>query len=193
MTSANHIESLTPQLVSAGRIRLTHPDNKAADEHFENLRKQYSDTIQNMRNMVDEAVDTVSFIKASEDSILKYTALCENAIVNRQQQSMVDNTSNIARLANRVLMVAKQESDNSEDPNFISRVNRAADELQSTVPVMVQDAKNVAINISDPKAISRWRDSNRALINSVAEVKKAVSVDLPDMSSLYISGNLLYN
>jgi vinculin len=65
MTSANHIESLTPQLVNAGRIRLTHPDNKAADEHFENLRKQYSDTIQNMRNMVDEAVDSVSFIKAS--------------------------------------------------------------------------------------------------------------------------------
>jgi hypothetical protein len=29
-------------------------------------------------------------------------------------------------------MVAKQESDNSEDPNFISRVNRAADELQSS-------------------------------------------------------------
>lgn len=63
---------------------------------------------------------------------MKYTALCENAIVNRQPQSMVDNTSNIARLANRVLMVAKQESDNSEDPNFISRVNRAADELQSS-------------------------------------------------------------
>lgn len=43
---------------------------------------------------------------------------------------MVDNTSAIARLANRVLMVAKQESDNSEDPEFIARVNRAADELQ---------------------------------------------------------------
>ena len=65
MTSANHIESLTPQLQNAGRIRLTHPDNKAADEHFENLRKQYSDTIQSMRNMVDEAVDTIAFIKAS--------------------------------------------------------------------------------------------------------------------------------
>lgn len=45
---------------------------------------------------------------------------------------MVDNASCIARLANRVLMVAKQESDNSEDPHFIGRVNRAADELQSS-------------------------------------------------------------
>jgi len=46
---------------------------------------------------------------------------------------MVDNASIIARLANRVLMVAKQESDNSEDPQFISRVNKAADELQRSI------------------------------------------------------------
>ena len=65
-----------------------------------------------------------------EDSILKYTTLCENAIVNRQPQSMVENTSNIARLANRVLGVAKQEADNSEDYNFITNINRSADTLQ---------------------------------------------------------------
>lgn len=61
---------------------------------------------------------------------MKYTTLCENAIANRQPQSMVENTSNIARIANRVLGVAKQEADNSEDYNFISNVNRSADELQ---------------------------------------------------------------
>lgn len=66
----------------------------------------------------------------AEDAILKYTTLCENAIANRQPQSMVENTSNIARIANRVLGVAKQEADNSEDYNFISNVNRSADELQ---------------------------------------------------------------
>lgn len=45
---------------------------------------------------------------------------------------MVENTSSVARLANRVLMVAKQESDNSEDPYFVERVNQAADLLQSS-------------------------------------------------------------
>lgn len=65
-----------------------------------------------------------------EDAILKYITLCENSIANRQPQGMVENTSNIARLANRVLGVAKQEADNSEDPNFISNVNRSADNLQ---------------------------------------------------------------
>lgn len=62
----------------------------------------------------------------------KHTFLCEEAIKNRQPQKMVDNTSAIARLANRVLLVAKQESDNSEDPNFIDDVNRASDALQSS-------------------------------------------------------------
>lgn len=61
----------------------------------------------------------------------KHTFLCEEAIKNKQPQKMVDNTSAIARLANRVLLVAKQESDNSEDPNFIDEVNQASDALQS--------------------------------------------------------------
>lgn len=186
MSSANQCESLCPQLINAGRIRLTHPDNVAADEHFANLRKQYADSINRMRNLVDEAIDTIAFIKASEDAIKKHSALCESAIVNQQPQQMVDNTTAIARLSNRVLMVAKQEADNSEDPAFIARVNKAADELQNAVPPMVSNAKAVALNITDPNAISKWRDSNRALINAVANVRKAVSPELPDISQLML-------
>lgn len=62
----------------------------------------------------------------------KHTFLCEEAIKNKQPQKMVDNTSAIARLANRVLLVAKQENDNSEDPVFIDNLNRASDYLQSS-------------------------------------------------------------
>ena len=32
------VESLTPQLVGSGRIRMTYPESRVADEHFENLR-----------------------------------------------------------------------------------------------------------------------------------------------------------
>ena len=35
-----------------------------------------------------------------------------------------------ARLANRVLMVAKKEADNSEDPRFIAEISAASDRLQ---------------------------------------------------------------
>ncbi|XP_056639647.1 vinculin isoform X9 [Diorhabda sublineata] len=187
--AANQVESLTPQLISAGSIRMNYPTSKAADEHFENLRQQYADTLTKVRNLCDEATDSGDFIKASEEQMKKHTFLCEEAIKNRQPQKMVDNTSAIARLANRVLLVAKQESDNSEDPNFIENVNGASDLLQSAVPPMVQDAKLVAVNPADSNAASKWRDSNKALLNAVGQVRQAVQVNpdlppLPDINSL---------
>ncbi|XP_050314935.1 vinculin isoform X2 [Anthonomus grandis grandis] len=188
---ANQVESLTPQLISAGSIRMNYPGSKAADEHFDNLRQQYADTVTKMRNLCDEATDSADFIKASEEQMKKHTFLCEEAIKNRQPQKMVDNTSAIARLANRVLLVAKQESDNSEDPSFINELNRASDHLQGTIPPMVQDAKSVAVNPADHGAVSRWRESNKALLNAVGQVRNAVTVNpelppLPDMNNLHI-------
>uniref|UniRef100_A0A6B0VFC1 Vinculin n=1 Tax=Ixodes ricinus TaxID=34613 RepID=A0A6B0VFC1_IXORI len=176
LSSAAQVESLTPQLVNAGRIRMTYPDNKAADEHFENLHKQYSESMMHMRNLADEATDTASFVKVTEDTILRHTEMCEDAMARQLPQQMVDNTSSIARLSNRVLMVAKQESDNSEDPIFIGRVNQAADTLQGTVTPMIQNAKAVATKITDPVAQTRWRESNKALINAVGQVRQAVTV-----------------
>ncbi|CAH1131837.1 unnamed protein product [Ceutorhynchus assimilis] len=188
---ANQVESLTPQLISAGSIRMNYPTSMAADEHFENLRQQYADTVTKMRNLCDEATDSADFIKASEEQMKKHSFLCEEAIKNRQPQKMVDNTSAIARLANRVLLVAKQECDNSEDPNFIDQLNRASDSLQGAVPPMVQDAKSVAVNPADHNAVSRWRESNKALLNAVGQVRNAVQVNpelppLPDINNLHI-------
>ncbi|XP_046419154.1 vinculin isoform X2 [Neodiprion pinetum] len=190
--SASQVESLTPQLVNAGRIRMTYPESKAADEHFENLRQQYAETIQRARALCDEATDSGDFIRTSEEQIQKHSFLCDDAISKNHPQKMVDNTAAIARLANRVILVAKQESDNSEDPAFIQRVNLAADGLQNSVAPMVQDAKAVAINTNDGPAVSRWRESNRALLSNVGQVRKAITVnpDLPpppDMSQLRIN------
>lgn len=38
---------------------------QAADEHFENLRMQYAESITRMRNLADEATDTANFVKAT--------------------------------------------------------------------------------------------------------------------------------
>jgi len=59
------VESLTPQLVNAGRIRMNYPHNKAADEHFQNLRSQYADSVEHMRNLCDQALDPAEFIRVS--------------------------------------------------------------------------------------------------------------------------------
>ena len=133
LNSAGQVESLTPQLVNAGRIRMTYPDNKAAGEHFENLRNQYADAIARTRQLCDEAIDSAAFIQQSEDLMRRCTAECEDAIARQEPQRLVDGTSHIARLANRVLMVAKQEADNSEDPKFIGEVTGAANQLQNSM------------------------------------------------------------
>lgn len=133
LSSAGQVESLTPQLVNAGRIRMTYPSNKAADEHFENLRRQYADAVGRTRQLCDEAIDSAAFIQQSEELMRRCTAECEDAISRQEPQKLVDGTSQIARLANRVLMVAKQEADNSEDPAFIGNVTGAANLLQASM------------------------------------------------------------
>lgn len=64
-SSATQVDSLTPQLVSAGSIRLNYPQSKAAEEHFENLKQQYSNLLVRTRNLCDEATDSGDFIKSS--------------------------------------------------------------------------------------------------------------------------------
>lgn len=189
--AAANVESLCPQLINAGRIRLDHPDNRNADEHFNNLRNQYADGLQRMRNLVDEAIDANDFIQALEDAIRRHTAQCENAIATGDPQKMVDNASAIARLANRICNVAKQEADNSEDPAFINRINRALNNLQSTISPMVADAKDVALNIHDPNAANKWRASNNKLIDAVGGVKNALAPQVPDLNRLNLDGKFV--
>lgn len=196
--SAAQIDSLTPQLVSAGRIKMNYPASKAADEHLNNLKQQYADTILRMRTLCDQATDPAEFIKASEEQIQKYTFLCEEAIRNKQPQKMVDNTSNIARLVNRVMLVAKQEADNSEDPEFIAKLHAATNNLEQSLPHMVQNAKAVAANINDPAAASHWREANKNLLNAVRGVRGAIVHApevpiLPDLSALNLNqGKSIY-
>lgn len=166
LSSASQIESLTPQLVSAGRIRMNYPTSKAAEEHLNNLKQQYADTVLRMRTLCDQATDPSDFIEASEKQMQKHSFLCDEAIRMRQPQKMVDNTSSEARLANRVLLVAKQEADNSEDPEFIAKVNDSSDRLQASISPMVQEAKNVSINIADPIHAANWKEANKQVSKS---------------------------
>ena len=55
---------LTPQVVKAARIVLTNPDQQAPAEHFDLLKRQWLDNMEKLRAYVDEATDTVAFIKA---------------------------------------------------------------------------------------------------------------------------------
>ena len=68
----------------------------------------------------------------TEEGILRDTDRTEQAIRNNDPAGVVNNTSSIARRANRVLQVAQQEADNSEDPRFVDQVNAAIRDLRSS-------------------------------------------------------------
>ena len=63
-------------------------------------------------------------------------------------------------ITSRVLQVAKQETENSEDAGYIERVELASDHMASCVPPMVESAKSLAKNITHPGRVADWRQNN---------------------------------
>ncbi|CAI5449441.1 unnamed protein product [Caenorhabditis angaria] len=174
LDTAEKVDQMTPQIINAGKIRL-HNNSDHAEQHFENIHRQYADALHRLRSHVDDAIDTGEFVRASENAMRRYTNNCEGAITSSDAQGMVDSTSQIARLGNRVLMTAKNEADNSEEPSFVDRVNNAASQLHSAIPPMVNHAKQVAMNPRDQYASNQWRGANDHLLNSVRAVGDAIT------------------
>lgn len=172
--TAEKVDQMTPQLVNAGKIRL-HNQTDAAEQHFENLHRQYGDALHRLRSHVDDAIDTHEFVRASETAMRRYTNRCEDAIADNYPQGMVDNTSQIARLGNRVLMSAQNEAENSEEPAFCDRVNSAANLVRTAIPPMVTQAKQVAMSPRDTGAANAWRSANDHLLDSVRAVGDAIA------------------
>ncbi|EEC14249.1 vinculin, putative [Ixodes scapularis] len=164
LSSAAQVESLTPQLVNAGRIRMTYPDNKAADEHFENLHKQYSESMMHMRNLADEATDTASFVKVTADNIWSMLQSCAMKSINIfrrcSMNTMYRHTQNAARETSKP---GRQSCGSNtfwvrwQHSNFYGSIIPA-------VTPMIQNAKAVATKITDPVAQTRWRESNKAVM-----------------------------
>ncbi|XP_078498876.1 vinculin isoform X2 [Lissotriton helveticus] len=171
---------LTPQVVSAARILLRNPGNQAAYEHFETMKNQWIDNVEKMTGLVDEAIDTKSLLDASEEAIKKDIDKCKVAMANVQPQMLVAGATSIARRANRILLVAKREVENSEDPKFREAVKNASDELSKTISPMVMDAKAVAGNISDPNLQKGFLDSGYRILAAVARVRESFQPPEPE-------------
>uniref|UniRef100_A0AAY4B0Q3 Vinculin n=1 Tax=Denticeps clupeoides TaxID=299321 RepID=A0AAY4B0Q3_9TELE len=185
---------LTPQVVLAARILLKNPGNQAAYEHFETMKNQWIDNIEKMTGLVDEAIDTKSLLDASEEAIKKDIDKCRVAMANVQPQMLVAGATSIARRANRILLVAKREVENSEDPRFSEMVKAASDELSRTISPMVMNAKSVAGNIQDPGLQKHFLDSAYRILAAVAKVRESFQpqeLDFPppppDLDQLHVN------
>ncbi|XP_061914221.1 vinculin-like isoform X2 [Entelurus aequoreus] len=192
--AVKHARELTPQVTSAARILLKNPGNKAAYEHFDTMKNQWIDNVERLTGLVDEAIDTKSLLDASEEAIKKDIDKCRVAMANVQPQMLVAGATSIARRANRVLLVAKREVENSEDPRFRDSVKHASDVLSHTISPMVMDAKAVAGNILDKGLQKAYLDSCLRILAAVGKVREAFQppeLDFPppppDLDQLQVS------
>ncbi|XP_051935479.1 vinculin-like isoform X4 [Hippocampus zosterae] len=192
--AVKHARELTPQVTSAARILLKNPGSRAAYEHFDTMKSQWIDNVEKLTGLVDEAIDTKSLLDASEEAIKKDIDKCRVAMANVQPQMLVAGATSIARRANRVLLVAKKEVENSEDPRFRDLVKHASDVLSHTISPMVMDAKAVAGNIQDKAMQKAYLDSCLRILAAVGKVREAFQpqeLDFPppppDLDQLQVS------
>ena len=169
---SSRVQNLTPQLINAGTIKINYPENKAADENFENLRKQYADGMQTIRDLCDESIDLRTFLKRTEEHIRSSVEACEDGMTHRQPQKVVDNTALAARLANRLLMALYKELDNSEDPGLKRQVDSAGERLKNAITPFVENGRSITSNPNDTTLVSAWRASAKRLLDTVAEVTR---------------------
>ncbi|XP_070565654.1 vinculin-like isoform X37 [Ptychodera flava] len=180
LQKAQQMRDLTPQVIYAGRILMENPENDqrlrhdAAKEHFEMLKKEWTGNMDQLIGLVDEATDTVSFIKATEDAIRRDNELVDMAIKQRQPAQVAGGASDMARRGKRVVEVARQEMENSEDPNFVDKVGKATNNLEKIISPLVINAKAVAVKPGDKEAEDNWYTSSDSMIGAVVDIRQAI-------------------
>jgi len=172
---SHQVQNLTPQLLNAGTIKMNYPENKAADENFANLRKQYAAGVQTIREYCDEAIDIKTFLKQTAEHIQASITTCEDGVKNKQSQVIVESTTLAARMSNRLLMALARESENSEDTNLKKQVNQSENKLKLVIAPFVESSKTMAINIADQSHVVRWKTASANLLQMVHEVQKLFS------------------
>ena len=72
----------------------------------------------------------MAFIEAFEISIYKEIYQAQTAIQENNKQAIVLNALNIAKRTNRIIQVATQEAENSEETSFVTNVLQSNEELK---------------------------------------------------------------
>ncbi len=168
-------------------------DNKSCLENYELLQQQWQKNMDNLQKLVDESLDCEQFISACEKSITKLTYSTQAAVQEKNNSVIVMNTLNIAKRSNRIIQVANQEAENSEDPNYVNRIKIANESLKQSLPTMIYNAKSLAIQPNNKELYLKWADSNEKLINSIKNVKNALYINNNSVDSNHLNRSISNN
>lgn len=184
---------MAPQVVNAAYIVLNFPGDKSCLENLELIKQQSQSNMERLQKLVDESLDCELFIKACENSIIKETYETQTAVLEQNNSTIISNALNIARRSNRIIQVATQEAENSEDLAYVDRIIQSNEFLKQALPEMIKGAKLLAMQPNNKENYLIWANSNEKLIDAIGKVREAVSCesnmidDLSARSSLQLS------
>ena len=121
---------LAPQVVNSAYLVLSLNGNNTCRENFELMQKQWQLNMDHLLKIVDESVDCELFIKACEDSIIKETYQTQTAVQEKNNSAIIIHALNIARRSNRIIQVATQEAENSEDNIYVNNILKSNELLK---------------------------------------------------------------
>ena len=84
---------------------------------------------------LDGAADGAKLIRALEAQMMDDQKEIENGVSTKNVSGVLPSAGNMARRAHRVLMIAKREAENSEDPVYVNAVKESFNVLNSKVRI----------------------------------------------------------
>ena len=112
---------------------LVYPRFQAAAEHFELLKDEWTQSVDKLTATLDGAADGAKLIRALEAQMMDDQKEIENGVSTKNVSGVLPSAGNMARRAHRVLMIAKREAENSEDPVYVNAVKESFNVLNSKV------------------------------------------------------------
>lgn len=175
---AVRIEGLTPQVINAGRIVLSNPENKTALEHFDTLKHDWTRNMDELTDMVDDSVDFATFMEASEESMRKEHEACVKAVKLDKPADALPLAGNISRRAHRILMTGKREMQNSDDLQHVEQLKKNLNAIQQQLDPTLKSARTYAGAPANRKNQSDFIDNEEKLIDAVSNLQKTVKAEI---------------
>jgi vinculin len=135
-------------------------NNKSCLENFDLLQNQWQTSVEKLQKLVDESLDCELFIEAFERRIIKESFDIQSAAQENNSSRIVANTINLAKRANRIIIVAAQEAENSEEFGYVNKIEIANESLRQSLPEIINFAKSLALKPNDKESYLKWAQSN---------------------------------
>ncbi|XP_028179404.1 vinculin-like isoform X3 [Ostrinia furnacalis] len=162
---SDQTELLAPMLVKAAQQRVMSPDDKAAIEHYQKLLAEYAESLANMRNLCDQAVDPMDFVQTAGETMQR---LREDTAQEDDPQKCAYASTAITKLANRVINVSMSSNDVRKDPELQKLLKEAKEKLKATVPPPNARASRVP----------DWKVTTAEILRTTGEVESVLGGEM---------------